>query len=78
MTEPKSDYPEDHARIIDTIERGMSAKGWRPIRLASECDISRMTLSEILRRKQVPSIQVLMKISEALEIEIDEFFGESH
>ncbi|NOX25065.1 MAG: helix-turn-helix transcriptional regulator [Deltaproteobacteria bacterium] len=51
-----------------------TVKGWTQQELGAEADINYKFLGEIERGQQNPSFNVLLKISEALGVELTEFF----
>ena len=77
MTSENEKPPSVTPHCVERIRRGLQEKGWRQAELARRSEVSPMLLSEILRGKRTPSIAVIFRVSEALEVEIDEFFPKS-
>ncbi|MFV5699306.1 helix-turn-helix transcriptional regulator [Flavobacterium sp. ZT3R17] len=52
----------------------MALKGMSRDELSSRVDVSPTTISNISREKNLPTIQLLLKIAEALDVDIRELF----
>ena len=60
--------------ILDTIDCIRSEKGLTLNRLANESEISENTVKHIFKKKTCPSLSTLIRICNALEIPLWEFF----
>lgn len=59
--------------VGDIIRRTATEKGITPYRIAKSAGVSNSYLSDLLRNKRSnPSVDVLKKIAEALEVPIDD------
>ena len=61
--------------IIARIEQLCKKKGISRYRLAQESGIAQSSISTLLNRKSVPTIQTLEKICEGLDITLAQFFA---
>ena len=61
--------------IIARIEKMCKKKGISRYRLAQESGIAQSSISTLLNRKSVPTIQTLEKICEGLDITLAQFFA---
>lgn len=58
---------EEIARIIRTKRQ---EKGWTLIRLAKEANVSREIVGKIEKNKHAPGLDILIRILDALDLEI--------
>ena len=65
----------DRNYIIARIEQLCKKKGISRYRLAQESGIAQSSISTLLNRKSVPTIQTLEKICEGLDITLAQFFA---
>ena len=61
--------------IIARIEQLCKKKGISRYRLAQESGIAQSSISTLLNRKSIPTIQTLEKICEGLDITLAQFFA---
>lgn len=66
----------DEMYIIDKIEKLCEEKQLSRYRLAQKAGIAQSSLSTLLNRKSVPTIQTLEKICNGLDITLAQFFSE--
>lgn len=63
--------------LVENIRRKMDALGWNQADLARESKINRVLISKYLSETNVPSIETLWKISEALDTQAGDLLRQS-
>ena len=75
---PKREHSED--RIIETVKENLKVirhtRGFSLDKLASRCGVSRAMLSQIEQGKSTPTIAVLWKIANGLNVPFSELIKE--
>ena len=64
----------EESEIIERIKSICSARSWTLYRLSQESDITYSTLCTMLRKVHTPTIPTLMRICDAFDITLSEFF----
>lgn len=64
--------------IIDRIEKLCEEKNLSRYRLAQKAGIAQSSLSTLLNRKSIPTIQTLEKICSGFDITLAQFFAAEH
>lgn len=62
--------------VLDRIVELRQKRGWSEYRLAEESDITQSTISSWYRKNMIPSIPSLLKICDAFDITLSQFFLE--
>lgn len=63
--------------VLKRIEFLRKQKGWSVYKLCNEADLSPSALTNLYARNNYPSIPTVMKICDALQISLAEFFNEN-
>ncbi len=65
---------DTHAQVIQQIRQLAEARGLSVNRLADFSGLSRGYMSQLLRDQKSPSLKTLIKLAEALEVDVVRFF----
>jgi len=63
-----------HRQLILAVRRHMRRKKWSINQLADFSGLGRGYLSDVLSAKKSPTVRTLVKLADALEIEVGDFF----
>ena len=61
---------------VERIQQLMTERGWSMYRLAKQSLISQSTLSNLINRGNAPSLCTLIKICDAFDITVSQFFND--
>ena len=64
--------------VLERIKKLQEERGWSMYKLAEESMLTQSTLSNMFVRKSYPSIPTLIKICDAFEISLSDFFADSN
>jgi transcriptional regulator with XRE-family HTH domain len=70
------DIPEQLHYVISQIKKIRVQKGFSQVELSVRSDISQSFLANLEKGKKQPSVLTIIRIADALEVSVQEFFPE--
>jgi transcriptional regulator with XRE-family HTH domain len=71
------DITEQHQYVISQIKKIRTRKGVSQMELSVRSDLSQSFLANLERGKKQPSVLTIIRIADALNVDVQEFFPES-